>query len=114
MHLPVPEPRTSYLLVIPSLDLIVVRFGDQLYRESSEEMIQCRQLLMNLFNPVMDAIEEPPYPQSDLITAVEFAPAETVIRLAQGSDNWPATWAGDDHLIYCLWRRKRISASHRN
>ena len=51
-----------------------------------------------LFNPVVEAIEEPPYPQSDLITSVEFAPAETVIRFARGSDNWPATWAGDDHL----------------
>jgi hypothetical protein len=33
-----------------------------------------------------------------LIQAVEWSPADTVIRKADGSDNWPITWADDDHL----------------
>jgi hypothetical protein len=89
--------QNQLLLVVPSLDLIVVRFGDQLYDRSGGDSSRLGMELF-LFNPVIEAIEEPPFPQSDLITSVEFAPVETVIRMAHGSDNWPATWAGDDHL----------------
>src|SRR5205823_10058444 len=39
-----------------------------------------------------------PYPPSPLIASIEWAAAETVIRKAKGSDNWPLTWADDDHL----------------
>ncbi len=39
-----------------------------------------------------------PYPPSELIQSVEWSPADTVIRQADGSDNWPITWADDDHL----------------
>ena len=39
-----------------------------------------------------------PYHPSELIRAVEWSPADTVIRQADGSDNWPITWADDDHL----------------
>jgi len=99
-------PRDAYagagagnqlLLIVPSLDLIVVRFGDQLYGGSRGDSAGLG-VERYLFNPVVEAIEEAPYPQSDLITAVEFAPAETVLRLAQGGDNWPATWAADGNL----------------
>ncbi len=37
----------------------------------------------------------PPYPPSDLITAVEWAPKDSITRKAKGSDNWPITWADD-------------------
>ncbi len=89
--------QNQVLLVVPSLDLIVVRFGDQLCGSPRGDSSRLGMELF-LFNPVMEAIEEPPYPQSDLITSVEFAPAETVIRLARGGDVWPLTWASDDHL----------------
>lgn len=39
-----------------------------------------------------------PYPSSKVITGIEWAPAESVIRRARGSDNWPLTWADDDNL----------------
>jgi hypothetical protein len=48
---------------------------------------------------------EPPYPQSNVIRDVTFAPAEEVVRKARGmpgkarydgSDLWPMTWADDD------------------
>ena len=43
----------------------------------------------------------PPYPRSTAIARVEFDFA-THRRLAPGSDNWPSTWADDDHL-YSAW-----------
>ena len=89
--------QNQLLLVVPSLDLIVVRFGDQLYGGSKGDSASLG-VEKYLFNPVIEAIEEAPYPQSDLISAVEFAPAETVLRLAYGSDNWPVTWAADGNL----------------
>ena len=41
---------------------------------------------------------QPPYPYSTYISGVEFAPESTIVRLAKGSDNFPITWADDDHL----------------
>ncbi|NND34182.1 MAG: hypothetical protein HKN76_16465, partial [Saprospiraceae bacterium] len=52
----------------------------------------------HLFNPVMDAIIEAPYPVSKTLSGCDFAPESEVIRLAEGSDNWPMTWADDDNL----------------
>ena len=39
-----------------------------------------------------------PYPPSIFIKDIEWSPPETIIRLAQGSDNWPITWGDDDSL----------------
>ncbi len=89
--------QNQLLLVVPSLELIVVRFGEQLYGGSKGDSANLG-IEQFLFNPVIEAIHEAPYPQSDVISAVEFAPAETVLRLAYGSDNWPVTWAADDNL----------------
>jgi hypothetical protein len=40
----------------------------------------------------------PPYPPSPVIAAIEWAPARSIVRAAEGSDNWPVTWADDGHL----------------
>ncbi len=40
-----------------------------------------------------------PYSESDVVADLTWAPAETVIRKADGSDTWPITWA-DDGLLY--------------
>jgi CubicO group peptidase (beta-lactamase class C family) len=89
--------QNQLLLVVPSLDLIVVRFGEQLLGslKGDSASLGVEQFL---FNPVVEAIVEAPCPQSDLIREARFAPAETVLRMAKGSDNWPSTWAGDGHL----------------
>jgi hypothetical protein len=42
--------------------------------------------------------EGAPYPPSEVIRGVEWAPPETIRRAAEGSDNWPLTWADDDAL----------------
>ena len=39
-----------------------------------------------------------PYPRSAVITQIDWAAPETIIRQAKGSDNWPLTWADDDAL----------------
>jgi len=39
-----------------------------------------------------------PYPPSELIREVTWAPKETIIREGHDSDNWPLTWADDDAL----------------
>src|SRR6185295_19733526 len=40
-----------------------------------------------------------PVPRSTFIKEVRWAPVETIRRAAQGSDNWPLTWA-DDGALY--------------
>ncbi len=92
------------LLVVPSLGLVVVRNGGAMHSENEfwgaiEEFV---------FNPVMEAVEgytpgqplseKGPYPRSPVIHSMRFAGAETVVRRAAGSDNWPLTWADDDNL----------------
>lgn len=48
------------------------------------------------------AAAEPPYPASPAIRGIRWAPPDTIIRLARGSDNWPITW-GDDDALYTAW-----------
>ena len=33
-----------------------------------------------------------------VITGINWAPADTIVSTAKGSDNWPLTWADDDRL----------------
>ena len=49
----------------------------------------------------MDAIVESPWGASQDISGYKFAPASEVIRLTEGSNNWPITWAADD-ILYRL------------
>jgi CubicO group peptidase (beta-lactamase class C family) len=97
------------LLVIPSLNLIMVRNGETLApppkdaKDVFEEYHDPRAKL--LFKPLVEAITDrpkntgaAPYPPSKVITGIEWAPKETIVRKAKGSDNWPLTWADDDAL----------------
>ncbi len=45
--------------------------------------------------------QDSPFPQSAVIKGIEFN-WSSHIRLASGSDNWPITWADDDHQ-YTVW-----------
>ncbi|MGB2864787.1 MAG: serine hydrolase [Sedimentisphaerales bacterium] len=82
------------LLVVPSLDLIVVRNGSNLFDSSKGEGFWAG-IEQYLFNPVMDAVVGPPYPPSPMIKKIVWAPTDEIIRKASGSDNWPITWADD-------------------
>jgi CubicO group peptidase (beta-lactamase class C family) len=87
------------LLVIPSLNLIAVRNGADLAGAKSRNAVN-----EMLFEPLIGAITDKktsraaPYPQSKLISRVEWAPKDTIVRKAKGGDNWPLTWADDGNL----------------
>ena len=94
------------LLVVPSLDLVVVRNGG-LLREASEPAHFWWAVERFLFNPVIKAVtaakseasnDAAPYPKSDIVQSVMWAPSAEIVRTAEGSDNWPNTWADDDSL----------------
>ncbi len=85
------------LMVIPSLGIVVVRNGEDMYDPEKGEGFNYG-VVKYLVNPLMDAFKEPPYPLSKKITEVKFAPDTTIIRKADGSDNWPVTWADDGSL----------------
>jgi len=92
------------LLVVPSLDLIIVRNGSDMYDRSKGEGFWTG-IEKYVFNPVVEAITDPPprlrsgqaYPANPMIKGMEWAPVETIVRRASGSDNWPITWADDDN-----------------
>jgi CubicO group peptidase (beta-lactamase class C family) len=98
------------LLVIPSLNLIMVRNGQTIeppppdapdvfagYHDPRARI---------LFEPLLEAItnksgpagKAPSPPRSAVIKEIRWAPPETIVRKAKGSDNWPMTWADDDAL----------------
>jgi CubicO group peptidase (beta-lactamase class C family) len=95
------------LIVIPSLNLIVVRNGETLAPEpkNARDVFEAYhdQRVKILFEPVIDAITDrpgrsgtAPYPPSRVITGITWAPKEAIVRKAKGSDCWPLTWADDD------------------
>ena len=88
------------LLVVPSLDLVLVRNGQYLGPEGERRFWQDMERF--LFAPVMDALRAgtgaAAYPPSPVVASVEFAPKEEIIRQAIDSDNWPMTWADDDAI----------------
>lgn len=85
------------LLVVPSLDLVVVRNGELLGDPAQGEGFW-GGLEKYLFTPLMEAVIAAPYPRSPAIRAVRFAPVSSIVRQALGSDNWPLTWGDDDNL----------------
>jgi CubicO group peptidase (beta-lactamase class C family) len=103
----------SLVIVIPSLDLVVVRGGEGGKRLPREEGDNHYQVLAPLLDPIVAAVQSSasvsrrgsgslegaaPVAPSPLITRIKWAPKEQIIRSASGSDNWPMTWADDGHL----------------
>ena len=84
------------LMVVPSLDMVVVRNGSSLFNPLKKEDFW-GGMYAKLFKPLMETFKAPPYPPSSF--KAEFAPPDTIRRMAEGSDNWPSTW-GDDGAIY--------------
>ena len=80
------------IVVVPSLDLIVVRNGDALGDTRSGFWGPVYELLVR---PLMEAVTvKAPYPSSPVIRGAAFG-AE-IRRAAIDSDNWPLTWGDDD------------------
>jgi CubicO group peptidase (beta-lactamase class C family) len=93
------------LFVVPSLNLIAVRNGAAL---STGDDAAAHWVFEPLIAAVTSRVERvqveaaptatAPYPASSVIATLEWAPRETIKRDAKGCDNWPLTWADDDHL----------------
>jgi CubicO group peptidase (beta-lactamase class C family) len=97
------------LVVIPSLNLIAVRNGEELPVTGTEPPKYHEAVREMLFEPLVAAIESSatktsaaPYPPSAVIKSIEWAPKETIKRVAKGSDRFPITWADDD-AQYTAW-----------
>lgn len=96
----------SLIVVIPSLDLVVGRAGRSWKRTSDEHY----DFLKPFLTPIVVAAQtnpprttqlapaQPPVPPSPVIKAITWAPVASIVRAANGSDNWPLTWADDDAL----------------
>ena len=87
------------LLVVPSLNLVVVRNGAYLGPAGDDRF--WGDLLEHIFQPVVAAIlpeSAAPYPPSPVIRKIVFDSAGTILRKALDSDNWPMTWADDGDL----------------
>jgi CubicO group peptidase (beta-lactamase class C family) len=100
------------LLIVPSLNLILVRNGEVLDPQPGADPGLKRYwggLEKLLINPVIEAVTDKPpgphgrapapspYPASPIIKQLNWALRHTIIQRAKDSDNWPLTWADDDH-----------------
>lgn len=95
----------SLIVVIPSLDLVAARAGKSWARkEGADHYDVLRPFLEQLAGSVRTAAvdSEPPYPPSRAIVGIDWAPAASIVRRAEGSDNWPLTW-GDDDAMYTAY-----------
>ncbi|MDO8945293.1 MAG: hypothetical protein Q7U75_19080, partial [Desulfobacterales bacterium] len=109
----------SLIVVMPSLDIVVARAGQSWKRSPDEDHYA---VLAPFLGPIATSVRQgaddllerktsdgserspklrasgPPCPPSPIISRVVWAPANTIVRKARGSDNWPLTWADDDQL----------------
>ncbi len=89
----------SLIVVIPSLDLVVARAGKSWQRDEGSEDYD---VLRPFFQPIAASVRTAapvaaaPCPSSTSIVGLDWAPAASIVRQAEGSDNWPLTWADDD------------------
>lgn len=99
----------SLIVVIPSLDIVAARAGKSWKRTSR---VAHYAVLQPFLGPIArsaaaGARQESKQPQQSSrarskearrISGIDWAPPETVVHLARGSDNWPLTWGDDDRL----------------
>ncbi len=88
----------SLIVVIPSLDLVIARAGSDWQREWSGHYDVLRPFLEPIVASVRTAAVHPdaPYPPSNTMVGLGWAPQQQIVRRAEGSDNWPITWGDDD------------------
>jgi hypothetical protein len=90
----------SLIVVIPSLDVVAARAGKSLNEAGNSDYKSIESFIEPIALSVKDKSGRGvlPYPPSPVIKGIEWAPPQTIIRKAKGSDNWPITWADDDNL----------------
>jgi CubicO group peptidase (beta-lactamase class C family) len=113
----------SLIIVIPSLDIVVARAGKSWARTPGAIHYDVlRPFLVPIVNSVttsgtnsltssaIGSVPNPantraghaPHPPSPVIMGIRWAPADSILRYAMGSDNWPITW-GDDGWFYTAY-----------
>jgi CubicO group peptidase (beta-lactamase class C family) len=94
--------QSQFLLIVPSLNLIVVRSGGPMTEEDNNPRSDIRTFIVT---PLIEAFAHginAPYPRSQVIKDIEWADRKTIVSHAHGSDNWPITW-GDDDALYTAY-----------
>jgi len=82
----------SLIVVIPSLDIVIARAGND-WRSGWDGNYS---VLKPFLEPICQSVVgNAPYPYSEVISSLIWADASTVVHQADGSDNWPITWADD-------------------
>jgi CubicO group peptidase (beta-lactamase class C family) len=90
----------SLIFVVPSLDIVVSRAGKSWKRENEDHY----DVLRPFFDPIVASVLPSATEslkrlrKSPVIAGIEWAPVDTILRMAEGSDNWPVTWGDDDRL----------------
>lgn len=101
----------SLIVVIPSLDIVVARAGKSWKRDPGADHYDVlKPFLLPIVQSVgpdnggetTKAAAESHCPPSPVIREIRWAPADTILRQAGGSDNWPITW-GDDGWLYTAY-----------
>jgi CubicO group peptidase (beta-lactamase class C family) len=99
----------SFVVVCPSLDVVAVRLGAGSVKSQlpgGDNPQDWGRRVAGFFRLVVAAAQATrpggltcaPYPPSPVIKSVTWAAADSIVRKAKGSDNWPLTWADDGHL----------------
>jgi CubicO group peptidase (beta-lactamase class C family) len=108
----------SFIIVIPSLDLVIARAGKSLPdakpqyerlkpfltpivkacgQASEKARATAPAEVTNTPQPAAAKASAAPYPPSPVIRSIKWAPPESIVRKADDCDNWPLTWADDGH-----------------
>lgn len=88
------------LIVIPSLDLVVVRMGDSMRADGPADDGFWTAIKEELCDPLADMLLHlSPYPASDAVRNIRFEEADRIKIDGEDSDNWPCTW-GEDGVLY--------------
>lgn len=85
------------MIVIPSLDMVVIRFGNWLNGRKSDTF--WTEIKDYLCHPLTDMLlHQSPFPASDKVRNVTFVRPEDIKIDGEDSDNWPCTWAANGDL----------------
>jgi hypothetical protein len=87
------------MVVIPSLDLVIVRMGGALTDEAFTHSAFWIAVKDEICDPLPDMLlHRSPYPASSKVRNVRFEAPEQIKIDGEDSDNWPCTWAADGEL----------------
>ncbi|MDR6550076.1 serine hydrolase [Paenibacillus qinlingensis] len=85
------------MMVIPSLELIVVRLGNRMIE--GKNALFWSEIKEWICDPIQEMLQhQSPFPASEKVRHVTFEPADRIRISGEDSDNWPCTWANDGGL----------------